>query len=71
MIIAAKAVNQTKTKRYCESCHHVIRGKHIRLFGAAMEGDPPYAIYLHWHCVGSGENAKENAKIQKALNEID
>ena len=69
MIISATCIKKSKTRRVCESCLAVLRGPHIRFYGAAERGDPPYVIYLCCECVGTGENERETAKIDKAVDE--
>jgi hypothetical protein len=63
MIIHCDIVKNPRKKYRCDQCGKAISGEHIRAFGAAEKGDPPYAIRLHTEC--SCEKIMERAKVRK------
>ena len=67
MIISATGVRKARSVRYCAMCYARLDGGHIRLYGMAERGDPPYVIYSCVKCAGFGANSKETAKLKKAV----
>ena len=51
MVISARLIKRGRVDHRCAQCDRVIIGEKLRLFGAGMEGDPPYTIYMHPDCV--------------------
>jgi hypothetical protein len=63
MIISAILIKNSRMIRYCEHCNKRIEGETLRLYGAGLNGDPPYVIYLHPNCTESTD-----PKITKIMN---
>lgn len=59
MIISAKVIKKPRIKRVCESCHEMIEGAQLRLYGAADLADPPYVVYVHIGCGGGHPEVKK------------
>lgn len=62
MIISARLIARPRVTRRCEVCRKAIEGATLRLYGRAERPDPPYAIYLHPHCV-----RRPDPKVLRAL----
>lgn len=73
MVISAKAILRPRKDWNCEheqapGCQGRIgRRPHLRLYGAAHNGDPPYAIRV---CVPCAYLTSGHQKIADALDEI-
>lgn len=59
-IISAKVIRNPRKIRTCEGYHHaVIMSKpHVRLYGSAFYGDPPYVIYICLKCAAESDDPK-------------
>lgn len=52
MIISAKVIQKPRVPRKCWRCEQeMFNGPILRLYGAALAGDPPYVVYEHPDCV--------------------
>lgn len=49
-VISATPIRHPRRSYRCETCAKPIEGAHLRLYGMAHEGDPPYVIRLHSGC---------------------
>lgn len=62
-VISAKVIKPRKQRR-CDNCSKVIMPGQptLRLYGMAMEGDRPWAVYLHPGCELSKDQKVVEAK---------
>lgn len=67
MIISAKLIKKSRVLRRCEECGKKMEpgSSVLRLYGAGMEGDPPYVIYVHPEACRYGN--RTDPKIVAAL----
>ncbi len=66
MLISAKAIRKPRTFVLCDQCGESIYGPHLRLYGAAHEGDRPYVIRLHPDCTQWEDPKILAAKLARA-----
>lgn len=62
MLIALKIIEKPRKQRRCASLicdHKLITGKQVRIFGAAEQGDKPYAMYTHPECAMQWDDARK------------
>lgn len=51
MLISVSVILKPRTERQCDVCQEAIgKAATVRLFGYGVEGDPPYAMFLHVKC---------------------
>lgn len=58
MIISAKVIRKPESRVYCATCNQIIRGAHLRLFGAAERYDRPYVLRQCMPCAGHSKEPK-------------
>ena len=63
--ISVKVIKNPKKIRTCEGYRHAVTmlAPHIRLYGRAFVGDPPYVMYI---CLKCAEES-DDPKIKEAL----
>ena len=68
MTIQAKLIRKPRKRHACASCHVAIaKGEpHLRLYGSARRGDPPYSVRM---CLDCAKNSKD-PKIREATNSL-
>ena len=66
MTIQAKLIRKPRKRHACASCHGpiAIGEPHLRLYGSARRGDPPYSVRM---CLDCAKNSKD-PKIQGAMS---
>jgi len=50
MIISASIVVMGRRLYKCETCGKTIFASHVRLYGSAEQGDPPFVVRIHPEC---------------------
>lgn len=70
MLISARVTWQPKKGRYCDECGRRIYGAHIRLYGAAHCGDPPYNLYSHPGCFHPSHLAQQGSSVLRIQAEL-
>ena len=58
--ISAKVIAKPRKIRFCEGYRHhaLMRGPHVRVYGNAFTGDPPYVMYICLKCAAESDDAK-------------
>ena len=75
--ISVKIIKKPRVMRFCGDYRHnvLIPGNdpHIRIYGSACEGDPPYALYICLECASKSNDPKiikaiaaHNQRIEQA-----
>jgi len=64
--IYATPVHKPRKVWYCEMCRDELRGPHIRMFGGADDGCPPYSIRS---CVDCAMRTNDE-KVRRAVREL-
>jgi len=65
--ISAKVVQNPRKQWTCAVCSTLIEGVHLRMYGMAEIGDPPYVARS---CVACSEHMRSDKKVQAALEEL-
>lgn len=69
-VISAKVIKKSRKVRFCGQYRHegktlIPEGEsHIRLYGNAFTGDPPYVMYICLKCASESEDPKIIAALE-------
>ena len=66
--ISATIVRKPRARRRCECCGSKIDGPHVRAFGSAETGDPPYVVRV---CLPCARRDRANSRIVAAVVAFD
>lgn len=64
--ISATLVLTLHKPHYCADCEHKIKGLHVRAFGSACKGDPPWALRV---CLDCASRSKDKKIYEAAMSE--
>lgn len=67
MLISASIVITPRRSRRCDVCGEYIHSAHVRLYGSAERGDPPYVVRIHPECATRDVLVKLQAAAQHCV----